>query len=63
MLEFAALTYTLLASFILSSAGRNKRQARPHQPMLRRVGIVLMAMSFTLAVLLFATAAYLAATR
>lgn len=63
MLEFAALTYTLLASFILSSADRNARQARPHQPMLKLVGIVLMAMSLTLAALLFATAAYLAASR
>ncbi len=63
MLEFAALTYTLLASFILSSAGRNQRQARPHAPLLKLFGIVLMAMSFTLSALLFTTAAYLVATR
>ena len=63
MLEFAAFTYTLLASFVLSSADRNCRQARPHQPMLKLVGIVLMTMSLTLAMLLFATAAYMVLTR
>jgi hypothetical protein len=63
MLEFAAFTYTLLAGFILSSADRNRRQSRPHHPVLKLFGIVLMAMSFTLAALLIGLAAYMLATR
>jgi ABC-type Na+ efflux pump permease subunit len=63
MIEFTAFTYTLLASFILSSAGRNRRDSRPHQPVLKLAGIVLMAMSFTLAALLFATVGYLVLIR
>ena len=62
MLEFAAFSYTLLASFILSSADRNRRQRRPHQPLLKLAGIVLMAMSFTLAALLLGTAGYVLLT-
>ena len=58
MLEFTAFTYTLLASFVLTSAGRNQRQQRPHAPLLVLGGTVLMAMSFTLAMLLLCTAAY-----
>ncbi|MBV9842386.1 MAG: hypothetical protein JOY99_12800 [Sphingomonadaceae bacterium] len=63
MFEVAAFTYTLLAGFILSSAGRNRREQRPHHPTLKLFGIVMMAMSFTLAALLVALAAYMAVTR
>ena len=63
MIEFAAFSYTLLAGFILSSANRNRRQRRPHPPMLKLFGVVLMAMSFTLAALLVATAGYFALSR
>lgn len=63
MLELAAFTYTLLAGFILSSAGRNRRDRRPHHPILRLFGIVMMAMSFTLAGLLLGLATYVAVTR
>ena len=63
MLEFAAFSYTLLAGFILSSANRNRRQRRPHPPMLKLVGFVLMSTSLTLAALLFAAAGYMVLTR
>ena len=34
MFEFAALTYGVLASIILSAAQRNRKLARPHPPLL-----------------------------
>lgn len=52
MLEFAAFTYTMLASFILSSADRNHRQRRPNHRMIELVGWTLAALSFTLALLM-----------
>lgn len=58
MFEFAAFTYTLLASFVLTSAGRNRRARRPHAPVLMLAGTVLMALSFTLSALLLGTAAW-----
>ncbi|MDX3909052.1 MAG: hypothetical protein QHC67_04460 [Sphingobium sp.] len=45
MIEFAALTYGVLASFVLSSAGRNRAAKRPHPPVLRHIGYVLCGMS------------------
>jgi hypothetical protein len=58
MLDIAAFTYTLLAGFVLTTAGRNHRACRPNAPMLELGGTVLMAMSFTLAALMIATVAY-----
>lgn len=52
MLEFTAFTYTLLASFVLSSATRNRRERRPHAARLVMAGWVLMSMSFALAAML-----------
>ncbi|AUW57630.1 hypothetical protein C1T17_05460 [Sphingobium sp. SCG-1] len=45
MIEFAALTYGVLASFVLSSAGRNHAARKPHPPVLRHIGYVLCGMS------------------
>lgn len=45
MVEFAALTYGLLASIILSAAQRNKKLDKPHPPMLLYVGYLLCGLS------------------
>lgn len=58
MVEFAALTYGLLASVILSAAQRNRKLARPHPPMLFYLGYLLCGLSAGLALAL----AYVAAT-
>ena len=52
MLEFTTFAYTLLASFVLSSARRNQRLRRPHAARLVMAGWVLMSMSFALALML-----------
>ncbi|MFZ2997506.1 hypothetical protein [Sphingobium sp.] len=45
MVEFAALTYGLLASVILSAAQRNSKMARPHPPLLLYLGYLLCGLS------------------
>lgn len=45
MFEFAAVTYGLLASFVLSAAQRNHRERRPHPRILRHFGYVLCGLS------------------
>ncbi|MDI1296507.1 MAG: hypothetical protein PSY12_11600 [bacterium] len=52
MVEFAALTYGLLASVILSAAQRNRKTARPHPPLLLYVGYLLCGLSAGLAIAL-----------
>ena len=52
MLEFAAFTYTMLASFVLTSADRNRRAQRPNHNMLEIVGWGLAALSIALSVLM-----------
>lgn len=52
MVEFAALTYGLLASVILSAAQRNRTLARPHPPLLIYVGYLLCGLSAGLALAL-----------
>ena len=52
MMEFAALTYGLLASVILSAAQRNRKMARPHPPLLLYVGYLLCGRSAGLALAL-----------
>lgn len=52
MFEFAALTYGLLASVILSAAQRNRKMARPHPPMLLYVGYLLCGLSAGVAAVL-----------
>ncbi len=49
MVEFAALTYGLLASVILSAAQRNHKLARPHPPLLLYLGYLLCGLSAGLA--------------
>ncbi|ALR19893.1 MULTISPECIES: hypothetical protein [Sphingobium] len=58
MMEFAALTYGLLASVILSAAQRNRKLARPHPPLLLYVGYLLCGVSTGIALVL----AYMALT-
>lgn len=58
MFEFAALTYGLLASVILSAAQRNRKLARPHPPLLLYMGYLLCGLSAGLAIVL----AYIAVT-
>ena len=45
MLEFAAVTYGLLATFVLSALGRNHRERRPHPTFLRNFGYLLCGVS------------------
>lgn len=52
MIEFSVFLYGLLAGFILLSAERNRRLARPNPAMVTAVGWGLFSMSSTLAVLL-----------
>ncbi|MGC4251111.1 MAG: hypothetical protein QM605_06465 [Sphingobium sp.] len=52
MMEFAALTYGLLASVILSAAQRNRRLARPHPPLLLYIGYLLCGVSAGVALVL-----------
>jgi hypothetical protein len=52
MFEFAALTYGMLASFVMASINRNRREARANPPVLAAFGLVLMSFSAALAVLL-----------
>ncbi|MDX3899959.1 MAG: hypothetical protein QHC40_05545 [Sphingobium sp.] len=59
MFEFAALTYGLLASVILSAAQRNRKLARPHPPLLLYMGYLLCGLSSGLAIVL----AYIAMTQ
>ncbi len=59
MMEFAALTYGLLASVILSAAQRNRKMARPHSPMLLYVGYLLCGLSAGVAIALAWVAARL----
>lgn len=52
MMEFAALTYGLLASIILSAAQRNRKLARPHSALLLYVGHLLCGLSAGAALIL-----------
>lgn len=45
MMEFAALTYGLLASVILSAAQRNHNLKQPHPPLLLYLGYLLCGLS------------------
>ncbi len=61
MMEFAAITYGFLASFILTAAGHNRRMQRPHSRPLLVAGYLLCGMSAgTCAILLFIVARQLA---
>ncbi len=52
MIQGAALVYSCLATFVLSSAERNRRSARPHPPIITYAGWTLMGTSFAMTGLL-----------
>lgn len=58
MVEFAALTYGILASFVLASVSNNKRANRANPRAVTLFGWGLMAFSLTLSVLLSGWVAY-----
>jgi hypothetical protein len=58
MFEFAALTYGMLASFVLASISNNKRADRANPRIVTLFGWGLMAFSLTLALLLSGYVAY-----
>ena len=45
MFEFAALTYGVIASFVMASATRNRREAKTDPPLLHAFGWTLMTFS------------------
>jgi hypothetical protein len=58
MFEFAALTYGVIATFVMSSVTRNKREARRNPMILAAFGWALMAFSMTVGVGLLGYAGY-----
>jgi hypothetical protein len=52
MFEFAALTYGVLASFIMAAVSRNKREARGNPPVLTLFAWLFAAFSLSSAMLL-----------
>jgi len=58
MLEFATLTYGVLASFVMASVSRNKREARLDPPVLTLFAWLLTAFSLSLALMLIVYVAY-----
>jgi hypothetical protein len=58
MFEFAAITYGVLASFIMASVTRNKRQERRNPPILGLFAWLLAAFSLSLGVMLIAYVAW-----
>ena len=45
MLEFAAVTYGVIASFVMASTSRNRREAVANPPLLHAFGWTLMTFS------------------
>lgn len=62
MFQFAALTYGVIASFVMASAHRNRREARNNPPLLTLFGWVLMAFSLSVGVGLLGYCGYSALT-
>ena len=58
MFEFAALTYGVIASFVMASFSRNRREARQHPLLLLGFGWMLMAFSMTVGLGLLAYCGY-----
>ena len=58
MFEFAALTYGVLASFVMTSMRRNRRDARTNSATLTLFGWALMAFSVSSSTILFGYAGY-----
>jgi len=62
MFEFAALTYGVIVSFVMSSTSRNRREARANPPLLHAFGWALMTFSATTGVGLLGYCGYHAFT-
>jgi len=62
MFEFAALTYGVIATFVMASTSRNRREARNNPPLLTLFGWVLMAFSLSVGVGLLGYCGYGAIT-
>lgn len=62
MFPIAALTYGMLASFVMASVHRNHRQARQNPALLTLFGWMLMAFSLTIGLGLLAYVGYHALT-
>lgn len=58
MFPIAALTYGMLASFVMASVHRNRREARQNSGLLTLFGWMLMAFSLTVGLGLLAYAGY-----
>jgi len=58
MLEVAALFYGVLASFIMASVTRNRRERRGNPPYLAAFGWLLLAFSGTMGVMLLGYAGW-----
>jgi len=54
VLAGAVFAYSFLVAFVLSCIGKNRREKRAGTPMLKLVGLALMAGSFAMAALLMA---------
>lgn len=58
MFELVAVTYGVIASFVMASAARNRRHARINPPILTLFGWMLMAFSGTVGLGLLGIAGY-----
>lgn len=58
MFEFVALTYGVLASFLMSSASRNRRDARKNPTIVNLVGWGMMSFSLAAALFILSYVAY-----
>ena len=58
MLEIAALTYGALATFVMASINRNRREERANPPILTVFGLLLMAFSIAMSTILITYVGY-----
>jgi len=58
MLEVAALFYGVLASFIMASTSRNRREARRNPPIVQLFGWAMLAFSAAMGAMLLGDAAW-----
>lgn len=59
MIEVAALFYGVLASFLMASVSRNKREARVNPPIVTLFGWAMLAFSAVMGALLLGDAAFM----
>lgn len=59
MIEVAALFYGVLASFLMASVSRNKREARVNPPIVNAFGWAMLSFSAAMGVMLIVYAAWL----